>query len=243
MSAGAGARLSAVDRLRELGAVFDLRDVSQLFGWDEVQTRVFCARSNRRGLIRAAGPRSGIYYNLIVDPSGPQRRVGEALRRHSPSAIIIGGSALHAGEWTTQRPQFIEVAVPRNRTTRTCPRFYGARTVFRDSSWYLSVSSRLLADPEQRGLRVLAPEAALADAWVHRDVWKPDPDDVQLPDEMDLDLIAQWLEQLGMSSSDAARHVDQLERMRWGGLPVHKNPQEPEPELDPLDDDEGFSFA
>lgn len=218
MKAKDAGRIPAFVRLRELPPVFDLRDVAVAFDWDANQSRVFCTRAVDQGLARRSGPRTGIYYNLVVDPEAHQRRIGEALQKCMPSTVIIGSSALHAGEWTTQRPHVLEVAVPRTRALRTFPKFDGVHIVFRDRYWYEAVAKELKSDPLQRSLRTLGPAAALADAWVNGDVWNPDPDDIQVEDAESLEVLRDWLLKLGMREAEADMRVKILERMHWGGL-------------------------
>src|SRR3546814_17731111 len=74
-------RLTAVDALRTLPAVFDLRDVEVYLGLERKVASPYCWRWHVKKLVDPLGPRTGVFYNLIVHPAGPSTRHEEAHQR------------------------------------------------------------------------------------------------------------------------------------------------------------------
>src|SRR3546814_2295443 len=119
-------RLTAVDALRTLPAVFDLRDVEVYLGMERKVASHYCWRWHEKMLVDSLGPRTGVFYNLIVDPTGPSTRIEEALYkllRRPP--VAIGATTLHWHGWTTQRPHRRELAVITSRHLRSLPEEIG----------------------------------------------------------------------------------------------------------------------
>jgi len=111
-------RVSPTERVALLPKVFDHRDIEVTFNWTAEQARSLCCRLVREGVAEAAGKRAPIYYNLFLEPKGRSVLLGDALRKLSPAATLIGATALNAGGWTTQIPHILEVAMPRTRLIR-----------------------------------------------------------------------------------------------------------------------------
>lgn len=244
--ANATPRRSAVERLRQMPEVFTITDLKEKFGWGATQARVFAARCSRNSLVVKAGVRTGVYYNLLVDPKGPAQHWQKAVAAIYDDAVILGASALYWHSWTTQIPRVQEVAVPRHGK-RGVVEIEGVRVVERDREWYESIA-QVLPPPGTSGLRLLPPGVALADSWTHDDVWAPDPDDVSPPGENDLLTVGVWLERFGMKRRDAENAIYRLRDLRWNSMPTAKEgcankSQDGEADgHDPLDDDEGFEM-
>ncbi len=188
---------SAIARLRQLPYVFDLRDLRTTFELGKGIDRVLVSRWRDASLIEPVGPNAGLYYNLVRDPDGAKQRIGEAIRRRFPAAVVIGSSAIHAGGWTTQIPRRISVAVP---SESYGAQMTGVRLLNRSRTWYARIQPGLhlteeemidriglrataaATDPMIRigmdGLPTLHPAWALADQLRYKDDWVPDPDDL-----------------------------------------------------------------
>lgn len=188
---------SAIARLRQLPYIFDLRDMRTTFEITKGVDRVLVSRWREKGMIEPVGPDAGLYYNLIRDPEGAKRRIGEAIRRRYPAAVVIGFSAIHAGGWTTQIPRRISVAVP---SESSAARMTGVKLLSRSRTWYARIQEGLhltedemverigrraaaaATEPMIRigmdGLPTLHPAWALADQLRYKDDWVPDPDDL-----------------------------------------------------------------
>jgi hypothetical protein len=179
---------STIDRLLELPVVFSLADAGKTgagtgepLGGEHLHT--FLARAVKRGRIASAGPKSGIYYNLVRDPNA-RTRVLEAARKAYPSSVVVGAAVLHAHGWTTQVPHVIDVAVMARRSRRPID---GVHFVERTRSWYRQHAKDILP-PGDSGFEVhaLAPAPALADARAADEsdqLWVPDEDDLEIPEE------------------------------------------------------------
>jgi hypothetical protein len=174
-------RASAIERLRALPPVFRGRDLSLRFGWSTHEAGEYLRRWKQRDLVKPAGPRAGVYFNLISETSAPETHLEEAIATLFPSAVVVGASVLHEAGWITQIPRQLDVAVLRRRTF---PAVKGVVLHPRSIFWYRSVHSRL--KPTQgEGIPRLDPAFALADALKYRDGWRPEPDDVEFPQAED----------------------------------------------------------
>ena len=78
-----------------------------------------------------------------------------------------------------------EVAGLDNR--KTIKEIHGVRFVFRSAKWYQGVFSSILRGGHEGespfDIPSLAPRAALDDALASTDLWRPDPDDIDVPQE------------------------------------------------------------
>jgi hypothetical protein len=181
--------VSALDRLRALPEVFDLRDIEVMTGWSQKAAIVSASRWRDSGLAASLGPRAGVYFNLVKEPDGPRNRLAEAVYKALRAPVVaIGATALHFHGWTTQRPKLFEIAVPVTAKLRSLPTFDGVNLVARNRHWFSAVAAA--QEPGPGGFKVLKPEWALADAIGVRGTvvtggkpWKPDADDIDLPDE------------------------------------------------------------
>jgi hypothetical protein len=173
-------RQSAIKRLRRLPPVFTLNDMSLGEGMTPGAARVTLARWNADGLARPAGPRLGLWYNLVTAPSGADEELGTVLKRQFGAAVLIGPSVLNDHGWTTQAPRSLTVAVP---TARSHPCVDGASTYPRPAAWFSLVHRAWRRGARGRnGLPSLPPEFALADALCHADcLHHLAPDDIEIP--------------------------------------------------------------
>lgn len=147
--------------------------------WAPASASSVLTRWQRQELVVSAG--EGVWFNLVVDPDGPENRLFEAIGRMFPAVVVIGATVLHDAGWTTQVPQRQTVAVPPRRSTpnpdrvEVCPR---PRVWFRKVEPFLR--RNVYAVPS------LTPAAALADALTHKPGWRPDPDDIGLESMKDV---------------------------------------------------------
>lgn len=213
-------RRNAYGMLRKLPAVFDLRDVSAIFGLEHAYAKNCCSRWAEREMIKSLGPRAGVYFNLVVDPKGATNRIKEAVDKLLRRPVIaIGAFALHQHGWTTQRPQGMEIAVPTGGLLRTFPSMYGIAASGRSRAWFQAV----MPDSEEGISAFLtAPaEFALVDALMSKGrdgVWCPAPDDIDPPSDVEpVDAVAairKASEELGADRDmieDFMSRVDALE--------------------------------
>jgi len=175
--------MRTLDRLMQLPPVFRLEDLLHL-GLARETAHTSVMRWADRNLIVQAGPRAGVYFNLVRDRDGPVNRLLEAARKLYPSAVVIGPAVLHAHGWTTQRPHETDVAVLKMPTAR---QIKGLHFVMRAQAWYGQEAPHLLRAGEDSPFEIdsLPPERAVKDAKEHGDVWLPDADDLEIPDKGD----------------------------------------------------------
>jgi hypothetical protein len=123
----------------------------------------------RSGFIAKAGPRAGVYFNLIRDRLGPANRLLEAAAKLYPSAVVVGPAVLHAHGLTTQRPEVVDVAVLNVPTIR---QLFGVHFVKRPRGWYSSHARGLLRAGKTSPFSIdsLSAERAIEDAKTYRDV-------------------------------------------------------------------------
>lgn len=181
MSASA-ARTPAAKRLLALPAVFSPNDLSLGQSMDPGAARVALARWRAEGYAEPAGPRLGLWYNLLKDPSGADGNLGTVLKRQFGSPVVIGPSALNDASWTTQTPRVLTVAVP---MARSYARVDGVSVYGRPPEWFSRVLQAWKGSERGRnGLPKLPPEFALADALAHGDcLHHLAPDDIEIPDD------------------------------------------------------------
>jgi len=157
-----------------------------------------------------AGPRAGVYFNLIAEQASPQTRFEQAIAMLFPSAVVVGASALHEAGWISQIPRQLDVAVLRRRTF---PALNGVALHPRSIVWYRLVQQWLERIAGQ-ALPRLDPAFALADALKYGDGWVPDRDDVEFPQAEDarrsldasrtlkVNLAREWLSRAASADSD-----------------------------------------
>ena len=180
--------MSALDCLKEFPEVFSLQYMCLLRNLDKRSAIDALYEWKKRGLIESAGPRSGMYYNILKSGkiSGDMRV--KALLKEYPSAILMGESVLHNSGCTTQIPQEISVAV---LSRPTYVKIDGFSLNGRPKRWYKEYQSHFLNQEDVEfatfGLRTLPPHLALLDLYKDEKIggWKPDIDDLEIDDIMD----------------------------------------------------------
>jgi hypothetical protein len=160
-------------RLPQLPVVFSTADAAALFSdLDASGRRVMLNRWKELGLIRPAGPRSKLYYNLMLQ-SDWQAVLSIAVCRAYPSATLIGPNVLRRAGWTTQIARDLHVAVLK---ARTYARLDGVQIHPRSHTWYEEKGQFGIS---MEGLPSITAEQALWDSLEHRhEIWCPDPDDL-----------------------------------------------------------------
>lgn len=218
---------SAFELLREkLPPVFDIRDAHVALKTTRTFARTYCSRWASRGLVKPFGDRAGVYFNLVRDPSAETTRIKEAVDKLLDTGlhpIAIGASALHQHGWTTQRPQFHEIAIPAGDLNRTFPEIKGVAVALRPLRWFQTLLP--LCSTGIDGFLTLPPEYALVDAITSSPtvfekkrklkLWKPDPSDIDLPSEIDPETamkdIREAAEVLGVNEIVIADFVSEID--------------------------------
>ena len=175
-------RVSAVERLRSLPPVFRAGDLSLRFGWSSDEAAQYLLRWKRRDFVKATGPRSGVYFNLLRESSSPDTRREEVIATLLPSALVAGGTALYEAGWTTQIPSRLETVALRRRTY---PKLNGVAVYPRGAGWYRLAHDWLQFPEDKQHLPRIDAAFALADALKFQDGWVPDPDDVEFATAQD----------------------------------------------------------
>ncbi|SOC27400.1 hypothetical protein [Thalassospira xiamenensis] len=212
---------SAVDRLRSLPDVFDVRDVECLLNVTTKDANQYCWRWRNAGLIEGLGERKvGVHFNLVTNPQGPLLLRKEAIHKYFRlPGLVIGGSALHHHGWTTQRPHNLELAIPGTRGQTTVPQLNGYIIERRYLRWYATIAAK--ADEGVDGFTCVQPEFALADAvlmqYRNRKVamWLPDADDIDIPGDQEYDSVIGALVTLGATAEEVERFTDEYARPNW----------------------------
>jgi hypothetical protein len=223
-------QVSAFCRLRSLPPLFDLDELERTLGMTRKSAAYYAYRWKTAGLVSPLGPSASLWFNLVVDPNGPQARRGEAVvRLLGRPAVVVGGAALHQGGWTTQRHHMLPLAVPIARTQRTLPHLgHNIELLPRSLKWFRSLQMASLPGPD-KGVRIALPEMALADALFaqargtgrssgHVMSWQVACDEVDLDDEdEDAPKVVAALSKLGASGEEAE---ELLERFDWDVAPA-----------------------
>ena len=172
-------RRSAFEILRAMPEAFDLSTFSRMADLERGIAKTYLSRWSKAGHVLAAGPRVGVYYNLVRAPDSPSSRSVDALRMVYPSAVLCGASVLHAAGWTTQIPSSLTVAVTSRDSVAAMD---GFEIALRPRTWYAAMHADLFAEKDfsTYGLRSLSPAAALADLYARPGQWHPDPDDLDV---------------------------------------------------------------
>lgn len=160
--------------LRALPAVLSKNDLLRETGKSDDVLRVSINRWVKQGVLKKAGARTGMYYNLVRDPEW-QNHVLVAVERKYPSAMLAGPSVLHAHGLQTQIPSAFHVAV---LAQRTLPEMDNVVWMPRPRSWF----AQFVPEESLYGLRSLSPLQALEDGFLYQDQsnsWKPDVDDIE----------------------------------------------------------------
>jgi hypothetical protein len=193
--------IGALERLKNLPEVFNVNTLSRLMGMPKPTVLAYLTRWKAKAWVEQAGPRSGIYFNLLANPlAASEHRVGALLMAY-PSALLMGESVLHAAGWITQIPQQVHVAVEKRRSY---VQLTGIALHPRPLDWFKTVA--VLQPREAKfntyGLRSLPPAWALADLRADPLAWHPDADDVDVPDDCQAQVEQASLQLAGMRASE-----------------------------------------
>ena len=208
--------ISTINRLLSMPAIIDINMLMRE-GMSRETAKNWAQRAADRQMIDPAGPRLGVYYNLIKDRAGRKKYLGELLIREFSTPVVIGATAINAHGWTTQMPRQLEVAVPVTHNRRRSPQVYGAFIVPRSLLWYKRVAGHV-TNTGLYGLPLLDPEYALADCYRYRDTWVPDPDDIDISDatsEHVSGLVAA-LEEMKVEEEARDNLVDEIDPEAYG---------------------------
>ncbi len=196
----AQSRKSAFERLQELPEVFTLNTASAILECDAGNASTYIGRWKDNGFVTSLGPRTGVHFNLLKNPSADKDRRMEAIAFLFPGAMIGGVSAVHAAGWTTQFPRQTEIIIPKRRSF---PAVDDAIILMRPLPW-IREARNWIKTPG--AVPWLDPAFALADC-LRSDLWHPDPDDIEW-DEVDvnglrrafeyftLDIPEDWAEEM-----------------------------------------------
>lgn len=194
---------SALQRVRALPAVFTLSMLAARLDGDKAKAAIYAKRWKDAGMIEPAGPRIGVYYNLIADPQAPSLYAFDALGLVFPEAVVAGETVLHDAGWTTQIPNNTQVIVL-NR--RSLPMLNGFDFHQRPAQWFAQFHGDIRREAGAR----LSPSAALVDAWAFGDdpgqpMWQPDIDDLEV-DDIDWVSVRDCFERHLVDVPDMYRH-------------------------------------
>ncbi len=195
--------MNSVKTLRRMPPVFSLQDMAKLVDKDHAAVKANVARWKEQGLVRAAGPKLGLYYNLVTHPNWEENRA-LAVKMAYPSAIVIGPTVLHRHGWITQIPQSLSIAVLNDGSH---PLMEGVEVYKRSMRWYRKFSP--WGEPIY-GLPALTPENALLDCMEHSaKMWCPNVDDLD-----EFDVPASMLEKVANHDEHNALHGGRGQRSR-----------------------------
>lgn len=195
--------VSALERLKNLPEVFTVNTLSRMTGMPKPTALAILSRWKAKAWVEQAGPRSGIYFNLLANPlAADEHRIGALLMAY-PSAMLMGESVLHAAGWITQIPQQLHVAVEKRRSY---VQLTGIALHAKPLGWFKTVA--VLQPREAKfntyGLRTLPPAWALADLRADPLAWHPDADDVDVPDGCQAQVEQALARLVGMRASEVA---------------------------------------
>lgn len=168
---------------RTLPAVLTKHELLRMTGKKDEALKLSINRWVKRGVLKKAGQRSGMYYNLVADPQW-ENHILSAVEKKFPSAILAGPSVLHAHGLQTQIPGYFYVAV---LSQRTLPQMEKVQWMPRSRKWF----AEFVPPDNLYGMRSLSPEQALRDGLKHQhqaNAWVPDMDDIDVDDIEGVDL-------------------------------------------------------
>lgn len=195
-------RVSAVQRLLSLPDAFSLNLCASLLGIEKGVAKVYLSRWAAAGYVKASGPRTGFYFNVLKNRSSTSEFLPQAILHVHPTALVRGATVIHASGMTTQVSHQIDVAVlaPANRAHTD-----GFAEWPKSKRWYVAMQDMKLKDG-LFGLPALQPEAALADMFATPNDWHPDIDDLEV-DELDWAKFKVVCDRLGIEVPEQLRDV------------------------------------
>jgi hypothetical protein len=215
------ARRPAREWLAQFGPVITLGELSLAMDIPRAQVSTNLARWRAAGHVERLA--SGVYFNTAHHPDAPSTHLGLALNRLlTRPHVVVGGSALYHGGWTTQVHHRVEVAVLVDRNTMTLPSTdVGVQLVARPKRvmQVLLEAARGVASPWE-DLDMVPPEVAIIDSGLMRGthydrlgrVTDLPPDEVD-PDYLEEDASERFAAALDRFAAAGAPR-DRLERIR-----------------------------
>lgn len=212
-----GGRVSAHQRLITMPPVIQIEELSRTLTMPRAQASLYAHRWKQAGLLSPLGGKVGVWFNLIADREGPRTRRAEAVSLLlARPALVVGGKALHAHGWTTQRHTILPLAVPIARESKTLPKLdHGIELLPRSLRWFRALAEG--AEPGIEGFMVARPEMALADALLsfarrtgaaagRSMTWQPTMDEICFDDdERDARDVISALGKLGASKEEISQ--------------------------------------
>jgi hypothetical protein len=198
-------RVSALDRLKELPEVFTLNTVASVLECTTGMASTYIGRWREQGLTQSLGPRAGVHFNLLRNPSAADDMKMEAIGLLFPGALVGGVSAIHAAGWTTQFPRQVEIMIPQRRSF---PAVDETEITGRPLKW-IKEARKWISQPGP--VPYLNPAFALADC-LEQKIWVPDPDDIEW-DEVNVDDLRRAFEHFGIEiPEDWAEELEYVTR-------------------------------
>ena len=196
------AYISAFERLSKLPEVFSINTLVRYTGLSRAAAKVTLNRWSAHKLVQSAGPKTGIYFNRVLDPKGQRASAVKGLQMKYPSATLCGASVLHAAGWTTQIPTTLHAAIEARASYVS---FEGVTLHPKPLAWFVFMhkhsawvnagdtsgtgtantgksTSEYAPEFPTFGLCSLRPAWALADLYADTSTraWKPDEDDLDI---------------------------------------------------------------
>lgn len=165
---------------KDLPAVLSKKELRQYTEKKDGVLDIYVNRWLKQGVLRKAGERCGMYYNISKDPAW-QNHVLEAVAKKFPSAMLAGPSVLHATGLQTQIPGSFHVVVLERRSF---PDMDMVTFMPRNRTWF----AENIPEHTYFGMRSLSPSQALKDGLMHQHIqgsWVPDLDDIELDEELE----------------------------------------------------------
>lgn len=182
------AHVSSLDRLKSLPQVFTLNTAAALLGCNPKMASTYIGRWKKQELVSSLGPRTGVHFNLLLNPEAESDLRMEAIAYVYPGCLRGGVTALHSAGWTTQIPQEMDIMV---HSRRSYAEIDDVAIHGRTLKW-VKLARNWLSD--KGALPLLHPAFALADC-VASGLWCPDPDDIEW-DEVDISELFEAFRQL-----------------------------------------------
>jgi hypothetical protein len=180
--------VSGAERLRRLPEVFSVNTLGLLMNIPKPTALVYLSRWRAKAWVEPAGPRCGVYFNLVRNPQSTREHRALALLMEYPGATLMGASVLHAFGWTTQIPTRMHVAVERRRIY---VQFTGFDLHPKSLEWFRTVAYAKAkgAYIPIYGLRAITPAWALADLFETPNAWHPESDDLDVPQRYETSIV------------------------------------------------------
>ncbi len=188
---------SAIKKLQMLPDCFTDKVFMRLSGLPGPSAKVALSRMRHANLIKSAGDRTGIYFNLLKNANSASENATKALLTVYPSAVLCGETVLHNAGWITQIPPAVTVAVLARRSYQKVD---GFSIKGMPLNWFKSIAGGILNQEEAEfsthGLKSLRPEMALLELFKSGDTI--DEDDLDIPEDK-TDIVNQLFRDCNLS--------------------------------------------